>query len=195
MPTYLKDGDRIVDFVAGVTPIGAAAFLNEIQDQLRDIAPALDAAVDTRIVSILHNGVHKNNAGAITTPWWDHANLRWDLGSSELQLAIPIPSGNTIVAMRLTLYHSGADSVGGACGIYSQSTTPVAGAMVARTFEEDFGDVFNAGGATTYYNHSEAALSHDIAGLEDWYFAITGLGTQTCYLTGADVYYRNTLYV
>jgi hypothetical protein len=174
----LCEGDRVFTAVAGPA---ASADINEIQDQVKTM-------LGPHWQSILRYGQIRYNATAVATPYWDWSNLWWDLGATgECQLQIPIHSGQKLTDIKLTLYHSAGDSAGGTSILYSQSTIPVAGAMAARTSKLDLGDIWNAGGATTYYEHTETGLALVAGDNEDWYLSFIGLGAQSTYIVCADV--------
>lgn len=172
----LVEGNRLFDASAD-TSGGLDADMNELQDQLLASNKAL-------YMSVFRLGQSANNA------LWDNDNERWDLGSGgtdNVQIQLPLRAGQKITDVKMTLYHSGADTAGGGIVLYSQPTTPSGGAMPARNAEKTWADPWNQGGAATYYVEDDTSLAITVAAQTDYYIEFIGLGTQTTYVTGCEV--------
>lgn len=172
----LVEGNRLQSFVND-TPI-LPSFLNELQDQL--LASLKDRDRSALPPTYLSGG----------------STVAWSSNRYEIQLGgggnnsvhhLYVRSGQKINSIRFTLAHAGANAAGGHIRLYSQLTTPSAGAMPAAVQEAAIADPWNTGGSGTYYT-STMSPAITVAPKTTYYLDILGQTGMVCYVDGIDVH-------
>jgi len=155
------EGNRVVDFVAGVTAIEAAAFLNEFQDQLKTMLTARKYPIP---LGLYFNEdtfwVLDDETGGNPMRWEEEFHT----ASSLLFVPVYLPAGSVITAV--TAYIKGASTeTGGDISLFRQKVNGSATRVLVQAI-----DATDPWAHDAITEKTASGMTHTVDGDYNYYF-------------------------